>query len=296
MRAIRKAGSNLSFCTVPKPDLKDDEVLIKVITAGICRTDISVMKGVLGKSQVIPGHEFSGYIELGNSTFQKGDVVAVNPIQNCRKCEQCKSGLAQLCQNSRMLGLDHNGVFAEFVAVRSDLVYKLPENISLKAAAFLEPIAANLAVFNAGLKRSDLGGIVGDNRIANLMIKILRHKEYVNVDWPVNRTRQYDYIIETSADNETIGLAIERLKPRGKLIIKSRSFQPTGMVFSKLVAKELRCIAVNYGTYEEAISLLGEGLDIEELFGKTFRLDQYEEAIEEAIDQETRKVFLCAEL
>lgn len=295
MKALQIDKGKLEVIDVPRPDLKENEVLIKLSSAGICRTDIEVMNGTLGKESIIPGHEFSGYIEQGNTRFTKGSPVAVNPIQPCLNCEECKQDLKQLCQHSQMLGIDVNGAFAEYVKVRDDLVYDIPENVSMQAAAFIEPIAAGLAIFNTDISKTERGAILGGSRIAHLMFEVMNHKGYTNVDWPVIEAKQYDYLIETQADDTTLELAIRLLKPRGRLIIKSRSFKPTSMILGKLVAKEIQCIAVNYGSYPEALLLLKEGLPVEKLFGKVFSLDNYKKAIEEAVQQETTKVFLCVE-
>jgi L-iditol 2-dehydrogenase len=295
MKALQVDKGEVYVIDLRQPNLKENEVLIKLSYAGICRTDIAVMNGTLGKETIIPGHEFSGYIEQGNKRFKKGTAVAVNPIQPCLNCEECKQDLKQLCQYSQMLGLDLNGAFSEYVKVRDDLVYEIPRNVTMQAAAFIEPIAASLAIFNTAIARTEKGAILGESRIAHLMSDIMKHKNYENIDWPVVETKQYDYLIETQADDRTMELAIRLLKPRGRLIIKSRNFKPTSMIFAKLIAKEIQCIAVNYGSFSEALTLLKEGLEVEKLFGNVFSFENYKEAIENAVNQETTKVFLCVE-
>ncbi len=133
---------------VPVPEIKDDEVLIKVKAVGICGTDIHIFKGeYFTEFPVIPGHEFSGVIErAGRQTryFREGDRVTADPNIFCESCYFCKRNLQNHCENLRVVGVSGsqaNGAFAEYVAVPYKNVFKLDARTSFEEGAFTEPVA-----------------------------------------------------------------------------------------------------------------------------------------------------------
>jgi len=126
------------------PQLGDNEVLIKVKYAGICNSDITVIKGkhISAKPPVILGHEFSGVVEKSNSkNFNSGDKVVVEPLESCGKCEACVSGSTHVCRYLKLYGIHKDGGFAEFVKIPDSLIYRLPDDISLLEGALVEPLS-----------------------------------------------------------------------------------------------------------------------------------------------------------
>lgn len=135
------------------PQIADDEVLINVRAAGICGSDISYYYGHSpldtpdGKGPMYLGHEASGVVaEVGAipqkmGLFQKGDRVAINPVQQCNACPACMRGEFNECGNVETIGVGVNGCFAEYVKVRYTHVYKIPDEVSFEDAALAEPLA-----------------------------------------------------------------------------------------------------------------------------------------------------------
>ena len=196
MKALIKNGKNVAVKVVPELQIsKSNEVKIKVIYAGICRTDIYVAQGKIDSiSPLILGHEFSGIVtDLGTQVtkFELGDRVTVNPVitEQEGKC-------------STFLGIDRQGAFAEYVIVPEEFVYKLPDHVDFKEGAYTEPIAAALAIFNADIKPEQTGLIYGSNRIAKLTSRILQIYGFDNIDiydtsqGKILKENYYDYIIE----------------------------------------------------------------------------------------------------
>ena len=137
-----------------KPTIKKDQVLLKIKYAGICGSD-----GMLWNAPMVPkavlGHEFCGWIEdPGSFNFKKGDRVCVPEMNPCGTCEFCKSGREQICPQMMQdcPGVTCDGAFAEYLAIRGDLVIKLPDDVSFELAALTEPIAVSLH----GVKRSKI--------------------------------------------------------------------------------------------------------------------------------------------
>src|SRR5205085_1715589 len=96
MNALVKQGRSLAVRSVPVPSVGDGEVRIRVRMAGLCRTDVSVARGLLGRADpIIPGHEFAGEVDAvgpGVTGLRPGDRVCVMPVMGCRACAVCASG------------------------------------------------------------------------------------------------------------------------------------------------------------------------------------------------------------
>ena len=129
-----------------KPDFTG-KVLIKVAYAGICGSDTGVYLGThpRAKAPLIMGHEFSGTIEeiaAGVITdLSVGDRVVVNPLYYCGKCRACLNGNTHVCRSLRLYGTDTDGGMAEYAAIPENCLIRLPENMDLKLAAVVEPVA-----------------------------------------------------------------------------------------------------------------------------------------------------------
>ncbi len=137
------------YSDFPDPAAGDDEVLIRVKACGICGSDVHGFTGKTGRRipPLIMGHEAAGIVEdFGKNVkdFEKGDRVCFDSTVYCNKCEPCRNGLFNRCDKRQVLGVStpefkRHGAFAEYVAVPSWIVFKIPDNMSFIQAAFLEP-------------------------------------------------------------------------------------------------------------------------------------------------------------
>ena len=177
----------IEISEVPKPRLKDNEVLAKVEYAGFCGTDIDLLTGTMVHIKngfttypLIPGHEWSGVIvETGCavSKFQIGDRVTSDVSLGCGECEYCRQGRYNLCPDREVIGSYRNrqGVFAEYIAVPQRHLYKIPDNVSLKEAALAEPAAtAAYAVKRGRIQMGDTVLVIGDGPIGQLAAQIAK--------------------------------------------------------------------------------------------------------------------------
>lgn len=161
----------LEVSEIDKPVSSDDKVIIKVESCGICGSDIHNWD--LGEPKgLVMGHEFAGVIsDSGFSNFNVGDRVTSLPISPCLECDACKTGNYQYCRKTwnDAIGLSINnpGGFGEYVSVRSDMIKKLPDNVSFDEASMIEPASVGLHAINlANIKVGDKvlivgGGIIG---------------------------------------------------------------------------------------------------------------------------------------
>lgn len=152
MKAIRYLGvDKIAVEEVEKPVVPEGWVLIETAYAGICGSDMTIYHGrhPRAKAPLTLGHEFSGYIRSA-CRFPEGTLVTVYPYLNCGTCECCQRGDIHVCEHLKLIGIDLDGGMAEYVAVPEDKIYPVPEGISPKAAAFLEPIGITVHAVRKG--------------------------------------------------------------------------------------------------------------------------------------------------
>jgi L-iditol 2-dehydrogenase len=303
MKALVKEGSEVSVQLIPRPNLNsDNDILIKVKTAGLCRTDLYVAEGkIQSLNPLVLGHEFSGIIqEIGDnvSHLKPGNRVTVNPQVPCGKCSICVNGRETYCQNSSFLGVHRQGAFAEYIVVPATTVHLLPENVDFKTGAYTEPLAASLAVLKANIEPNEKGLIYGDNRISHLTLKLLKAYGFLDVTiYNAESNKElnadsYDFIIETLVTTEALNVMLQALRPRGKIIFKSRQHQPIALNVNEILKKEPIFHAVNYGSFEEALSLMAsQQIDLSDIFGEEFEIEDFEKAFSASKQGESRKLF-----
>jgi threonine 3-dehydrogenase len=160
MKALRKmsAGRGLSMETAPVPAIGAADVLVRVKTASICGTDLHIYgwdrwsQGRI-KPPLTLGHEFCGIVErVGEdvTAVKAGDFVSAEMHVNCGHCHQCRLGEAHICQNLRIIGIDQDGAFAEFVKIPASNIWKLDPAIPEHYGAILDPLGNAVHTVLAG--------------------------------------------------------------------------------------------------------------------------------------------------
>lgn len=176
---------HLEITDVAKPDIGDDEILIRVAACGICGSDVHGYDGSSGRRipPLVMGHEAAGVIDSVGSRvtkFQIGDRVTFDSTVYCGQCEFCQQGQVNLCDDRQVLGVScgdyrRYGAFAEFVAVPQRIVYHLPESLPLEHAALIEAVSVAVhAVKHVPLKPDDTAVVVGTGMIGLLIVQALR--------------------------------------------------------------------------------------------------------------------------
>ncbi len=277
-------------------------VLVKVHCAGICRTDIGIANGSIShKDSIILGHEFCGTIEgfyNGKTEFEywrKGMTVSCNPMMFGEN------------NTDTMCGKDCDGAFAEYIAVPSSALVGLPDHLLSPLGAYQEPVAAALAPERIlkSLFDKDIC-VFGDNRIAELTLQISHCMGHKNVRLVKNLSElapcSYDCIIET--EPQYINDYIDALRPGGTLILKSRAFTPSELIFNNVAMKEITIKGARYGDFNVASHILAATssglngvLNTDSLLGSVYELSEYESAFIEAQKKNSKKIFfrICAE-
>ncbi|MBM7543893.1 zinc-dependent alcohol dehydrogenase family protein [Periweissella beninensis] len=183
MEALVLNGTKkLDVQDVKEPSLANDEVLIHTAYAGICGTDHALYAGLPGSADAVPpivlGHENSGVIaKVGAAVtdFKVGDRVTVDPNIYCGKCRYCRTGRPELCDHLSAVGVTRDGGFEDYFTAPTEVVYHVPDNVSLKAAAVTEPISCAVhGVKLLKLTPYQKALVIGDGFMGQIFVQLLQ--------------------------------------------------------------------------------------------------------------------------
>lgn len=179
LAAVFKAKGNLELENYPLTKLKSDEILVKINSCGVCKTDQHIFAG---ESYALPdtilGHEYSGIVvDMGSKVqeFDLDDHVAIDPNIVCGYCRYCREGKINLCENLKALGVNTNGGFAEYSILPYKQAYRLPKDFPLKNASFAEPLSCCIqGIKQADIQINDEVIILGAGNIGLLMLQLAK--------------------------------------------------------------------------------------------------------------------------
>jgi 2-desacetyl-2-hydroxyethyl bacteriochlorophyllide A dehydrogenase len=175
---VYNSAQDVSFEQKSIPEIAAGEVLIKVAYVGVCGSDMNIYQGAhpRAKAPLVMGHEFSGTVVKGHPMLPPGTPVTVYPLLSCGHCEPCLNGYAHVCNTLKLIGIDCDGGMAEYVKVPADKVLAIPQNLSLKLGAFIEPLAVGVhAVRRSGYKPGDRAVVFGAGPIGLCVATCLKY-------------------------------------------------------------------------------------------------------------------------
>lgn len=185
MKALVYAGPKQAVLTdVPEPAAKTGTVMVDVKYCGVCGSDIGIYLGThpRAKAPLILGHEFLGHVVEDGEKFKKGDRVVAYPLLSCGKCRACQTGNAHVCNTLGLIGIDVDGGICERLCVDEDVLFKVPDGVSDRAAVAIEPLAVILrAVHQAEFKARDTAVVIGAGPIGMLTGIVLKNIGASNV-------------------------------------------------------------------------------------------------------------------
>jgi 2-desacetyl-2-hydroxyethyl bacteriochlorophyllide A dehydrogenase len=316
MRGLWLENQSLEFIKdLHMPVPREAEALIRVRLAGVCSTDLELLRGYYPFSG-IPGHEYVGDVvssPTDSSWVGKRVVGEINIA--CGVCSMCQSGFPRHCEKRRTLGIhDWNGVFAEYLVLPLINLHTVPSNISDRAAVFTEPLAAAYEILEqTHMDSQDSVLVIGAGRLGQLVAQVLqqtgcqlevlvRHskpRELLATRGVHTLTesdlgyKKYDVVVEATGSSEGCSLALKSIRPRGRLILKSTYKGHVQVNFSAVVVDEITLIGSRCGPFEPALKLLAEGtVDPLPLVESVFSLEQGLAAFEHAASPGVLKILI----
>jgi len=277
MRAVH-FDQELRCIDIAAPSLTGDETLIRLLKAGICNTDLEITRGYFGFRGVL-GHEFVGIVEASKNSSLVGKRVVGEINAACGRCEYCRKHLQRHCPNRTVLGiLNRDGAFREFLTLPEENLHFVADSISDEEAVFTEPIAAACAILDQiQIIPSDRVAILGDGKLGLLIAMVLSHsgcdlnlvgrhhaKLKLAEGYGVKclgpevtpKPRDFDIVIEATGSPSGWEQALQLIKPRGRLVLKSTFHGQVAFNPAPLVVDEITVIGSRCGRFEPALSLL----------------------------------------
>ena len=313
MQSLWLENNQLSLQEIPQP-AKPGEALIRIRKAGICGTDLELVKGYYPYTG-IPGHEFVGEVVEAPDTSWLGKRVVGEINVVCGVCEQCRSGRSTHCENRSVLGIiNRDGVFTEYTTLPIENLHIVPVSVTDEAAVFTEPLAAALEIQQqVQIHPTDRVLLIGAGRLGQLIAQTLmltgcdlqvvaRHplqKELLTrrgirlIDEGDIQHWRYDVVVEATGSPSGFELARKALRPRGTLVLKSTYKGEMIVDFSSIVVDEINIIGSRCGPFEPALRLLEQKeVDPTILVAAEFRLQDGIKAFGEAEKTGMLKVLL----
>ncbi|UKO98401.1 MDR/zinc-dependent alcohol dehydrogenase-like family protein [Nostoc sp. UHCC 0870] len=296
---------------IPEPPA--GEALVRVLRAGICNTDLELLRGYYPYTGVL-GHEFVGLVEQGPKHLVNQRVVGeINAV--CGHCRFCRRGQPTHCENRTVLGIvNRHGAFADYLCLPVENLHPVPENVPTDIATFTEPLAAALEIQQqVSICADDRVLVVGDGKLGQLVAQTLaltgcqllvvgRHQDKLAnleargiktglVDTVTDRT--FDISVECTGNPEGFAIARRALRPRGTLVLKSTYAGNLSFDASALVVDEITLIGSRCGPFPAALDLLAaEKVDVKPLIHASYPLNEALEAFAQAQRRGVLKVLL----
>jgi len=324
LRALHFDGKQASLKTqYPDASPKPGEALIRPLRVGICATDLEICRGYMNFEGVL-GHEFVGVVEEVNAKDKRSQawkgkrvVGTINCV--CGKCDMCRSGLREHCRDRTVLGIaNRDGCFAERFTLPVINLLEVPDNVDDDRATFAEPLAAAFQI----LRQLTVEGrpyvtVLGDGRLGMLCAQVLtklngtvrlvgKHAEKLELceKWGVKHRlldevgyrADQDIVVDCTGSHDGLGIAMQMVRPRGKLVMKTTVAPDAGrppVDLSPLVINEIDLIGSRCGPFDEALAALSaEEIDVVSLISRRTKLDDGVNALKVASQPGVIKVLM----
>lgn len=325
MQAVTFDNGAVRLTSKPLPPLSPGEVRVRVRMAGICNTDLELLRGYM-RFAGIPGHEFVGEVtEAPGHPELLGRRVTAEINLGCGTCPVCVKADARHCPNRTTLGIaGKDGAFAEYVSVPASVVHIVPETISDAQAVFVEPLAAALEPgqqLHLTARQSLL--VLGDGKLGILCACALRHlvpgivlagrhprKLAIAAAQDVT-TRQggdtgelaaslvrefgrFDVVIEATGRPEGVARALDLTRPEGTVVLKTTTFAATPVDMARVVVDEITLVGSRCGDFPLALAFLRDRLvDVSPLVEATYPFAAFPEALAAAARPGALKVLVA---
>ena len=314
MLAIRVDNGRASLVGDHPLPSRAGEARVRVRLAGICATDLEIVRGYMGFVGV-PGHEWVGVVEQCDAPAWVGQRVVGEINVGCGSCNACHAGNGRHCARRTVQGIvGRDGAFAEHLALPLANLHRVPDDIPDEAAVFVEPLAAACAILEqVHIRPTDRVAILGAGRLGQLCARVIERvgAEVVVVSRGATRTSrlppqvrwaaaadagdlpEQDIVVECTGSIAGLTLAGQMLRPQGTLVLKTTVSGSHDLGLAPWVIHEFRVVGSRCGPFAPALRLLaGGGVDPRPLIDEEFPLDRGVEALARAAMPGVLKVVL----
>jgi len=319
MKALVFDGKKLSLSTAPAPRPRRGEALVRVRLAGICSTDLEIVRGYLS-FRGIPGHEFVGTVVSAPGKRLVGKRVVGEINLPCGVCETCRAGLGKHCASRGVLGISgRNGAFAEYLSLPVENLHVVPARLGDEEAAFTELVAAACEIpERIDIRRGDRVLVLGDGRLAAMIAQVLAPRTsrlsvlgrsgaklaaFRKLGIATRRAgdakrlaRSQDIVVECTGNPLGLPLAARLVKPRGVIVLKSTFHGKLEWNPAPIVVDEITVVGSRCGPFEPALSLLEKGtVEVLPFLSAVYPIERWEAAFKRARSVDSFKVLLRME-
>ncbi|HEY2941788.1 MAG TPA: alcohol dehydrogenase catalytic domain-containing protein [Vicinamibacteria bacterium] len=316
MRGLWLEGQAIRFRDdLPPPEPASGEARVRVSVAGICNTDLELLRGYYPFTG-IPGHEFVGRVEAAPGAPEWEGRRVVGEINvSCGECAACTAGRRTHCERRTVLGIrGRNGAFAEGLTLPRANLHEVPDSVPDETAVFTEPLAAALEIQEqVRVGPGDRVVVVGDGKLGNLVAQALaltgcaltvigRHPAKlallaargIAIGMESDLARgQADVAVECTGNAEGLELACGAVRPRGTIVLKSTYRGRASLDVSRIVVDEVTLVGSRCGPFAPALALLADGrVDVRPLVHARFPLHEAVAAFAEAARPGVMKVLV----
>jgi threonine dehydrogenase-like Zn-dependent dehydrogenase len=312
VRAVRFDGARASLAHVAEPTLRDGWAVAEVLLAGICSTDLQILRGYMRFEGVL-GHECVLRVVDGPSSWVgKRAVAEINFA--CGACPSCDVGLGRHCPARTVMGIaGADGAMAERIAVPLSVLHLVPDALPDELAVFTEPLAAAFEVLEQVKPPPGARALVlGDGKLGTLQALVLlqagldvtvvgRHAHKLSlveargarVGTELRPSERFDLVVEATGSAEGLSMAIAVTRPRGVVVLKSTVADPHALHLAPVVIHELQLVGSRCGPFAPALAALaGNDLDPRPLVEAVLPLDEAMRGLALAGERGARKVLL----
>jgi threonine dehydrogenase-like Zn-dependent dehydrogenase len=299
MKALRYEQEQLRVADVAVPDA-EREALVRVTRSGICNTDLEIVRGYAGFQGTL-GHEFVGVVERAPDEELIGQRVVGEINAGCGRCAVCRAGDARHCPERTVLGIvGRDGAHAEYLRLPAVNLLPVPDEITDERAVFTEPLAAACGILErTQITKDTRVAVIGDGKLGLLCaqaikaltsadvtlvgkhrnkLEIARRRdiETVLVDQLTDAAaRTFDTIIEASGAARGFELALNLLRPRGVLVLKSTFHGATEFAAARVVVDEIGIVGSRCGRFAPALELLKtNAVDVDSFISEEYALTE----------------------
>lgn len=315
MYALRVEKRGLAVKDIDLPE-RGSEALVRVLLSGICNTDLEIVRGYAGFKGTI-GHEFVGVVEAAPDASMIGERVVGEINAGCGECSLCREGDPRHCPKRTVLGIvGRDGAHAEYLKLPLENLLPVPAGIADEHAVFAEPLAAAFGIMErAAITKDKKVAVIGDGKLGLLcaqaisltgapVLLIGKHPEKMRIaerrgietataKKAAKRTKEFDVVVEASGSATAFAVALDLLRARGVLVLKSTFQGTTEINAARLVVDEISVMGSRCGRFSPALDLLQRGaIDVDSLISEEHPLTSGVLAMERAGKKGVLKVFL----